>query len=112
MRGKKWRQINTPVGPITIELQHMRHMLLKREHQRERFANYILPTLEKPNEVWLTGYEDGFRRQFIKFFKGKKNIVVIIRENQDGGLFLNAIFTSKVNYINNRRKGVLLYQDR
>ena len=112
LQGKGWRQINTPVEPVFVKLQHMRHMMLKREHQRERFANFILPTLEKPNEVWLTEYKDGFRRQFIKSFKSKKNMLIIVRENQDGSLFLNAIFTSKVNYINNQRKGVLLYENK
>ena len=76
-------------------------------------ARYIIPTLMNPNEVWLTGYKDGFRRQFIKLFKGKnkKAMLVVVRENIDGSLFWNAIPTSKMNYVDGQRKGVLLYKN-
>ena len=111
LQGKEWRQISTPVEPIIIHRQHILHVLLKREQQRERFARYIMPTLMNPNEVWLTGYKDGFRRQFVKFFKSKNNMLVVVRESQDGSLFWNALPTSKMNYVDGRRKGVLLYKN-
>ena len=37
-------------------------------------------------------------------------MLVIVRENKDGSLFWNAIPTSKINYIDKRRTGRLLYK--
>ena len=70
-----------------------------------------MPALTNPNEIWLTSYDDGFRRQFIKSFKSKYNVLIVVRENIDGSLFWNFILTSKAKYIDGRRKGVLLYKN-
>ncbi len=51
-----------------------------------------------------------YRRHFIKFFKGEKNMLLIARENRDGSLLWNIISTSKTNYIDGKRKGRLLYK--
>ena len=110
LRGQEWRLVNTLHEPVIIHRQHIRHVFTKREQHREKFINWIIPTLEKPNEIWLTEYDDGFRRHFIKFFKGKKSMLVIARENKNGSLFWNIIPTSKTNYIDRRRKGRLLYK--
>ena len=69
-----------------------------------------MPTLTTPDEIWLTEYDDGFRRHFIKFLKGEKNMLLIARENRDNSLFWNAIPTSKAKYIDSRRRGRLLYK--
>ena len=110
LEGKEWRRVNTPLESVIIHRQHIRHILLKRDQQREKFINHIIPTLTAPDEIWLTGYKDGFRRQFIKAFKDKNNMLIIVRENLDGSLFWNAIPTNKPNYVDGRRKGVLLYK--
>ena len=39
-------------------------------------------------------------------------MLIVVRESQDGSLFWNAIPTNKANYINGRRRGVLLYERR
>ena len=72
LEGQEWRWINTPHEPVIIHRQHLRHMFIKRGQQREKFINWVIPTLTDPNEIWLTEYDDGFRHQFLKFFKGKK----------------------------------------
>ena len=78
---------------------------------RERYANFILPTLMEPNEIWFAAYEDGsFRRRFIKLFNGKKSMLVITRENINGSLFWNAI-PAQANYLDNQRTEVLFYED-
>ena len=110
LEGKEWRLVNTPREPVIIRRQYIRHIFIKRGQQREKFINWIIPTLTDPNEIWLTEYEDGFRRHFIKLFKGGKNMLVIARENKDGSLLWNVIPTSKINYIDRRRKGRLLYE--
>ena len=110
LERKELKRINTPLESVIIHRQHIRHILLKRDQQREKFINYIIPTLTSPNEIWLTGYSDGFRRRFIKIFERKKNMLIVVRENQDGSLFWNAIPTSRIDYIDVKRKGVLLYK--
>ncbi len=110
LRGQERRQVNTPLEPVIIHQHHVRHILIKRGQQREKFINWIIPTLTEPNEIWLTAYNDGFRRRFIKVFRGKKNMLIIARENLNGSLFWNAIPVSRINYIDGRRKGVLLYK--
>ena len=70
-------------------LELLTHVVEKRKDKRERFTNYILPTLEDPSEAWLTEYDDGsFRRRFIKLFsESDKQSLVIPRENRDASLF-------------------------
>ena len=109
LRGQEWRRVNTLLEPVVIHRRHIDHILIKRDQQREKFINWIIPTLTEPNEIWLTEYDDGFRRHFIKLFKGKKNMLVIARENKDGSLFWNAI-PAKSKYIDRRRVGRLLYR--
>ena len=110
LRGKEWRLVKTPCEPVVIHRRYIRHIFIKRGQQREKFIHWIIPTLTDPNEIWLAEYEDGFRRHFIKLFKGKKNMLVIARENTGGSLLWNVIPTSKINYIDRRRKGRLLYK--
>jgi len=112
--GEEWRRINTPIESVVIRRRNISHILLKPAHHRERFANYIIPTLENPDEVWLTRYEyeREFRRQFIKLFRGETNLLIAVLERQDCGVFLTAIPVMQINYINNRRKGVLLYKSK
>ena len=110
LRGQEWRLVKTPHKPVIIDRRCLRHIFMKRDQQREKFINWIIPTLTDPNEIWLTEYDDGFRRQFYKFFKGEKNMLVIARENKDGSFLWKVIPTSKINYIDKRRKGRLLYK--
>ena len=108
--GKKntYRRVRTPLEPVIIQKDFLIHVVEKRAAARERYANFIIPTLTDPNEVWLASYNDGFRRRFIKFFQGKKNMLVVARENIDGNLFWNAM-PADSKYIDNQRTGVLLY---
>jgi len=106
--NQNYRLIDTPLEPALIIKERLRHVIRKREQARERYSNFILPTLTAPNEIWLTSYEDGFRRRFIKLFRGK-HMLVVVRENISGGVFWNAIL-SKHRYINNQRVGMLLYE--
>ena len=80
--GNSYRLIRTLRKPIVVTKEGLKHISKKREAFRERYANFILLALMEPNEIWLAAYEDGsLRRRFIKLFKGKKNMLVIAREN-------------------------------
>ncbi len=111
--GKKndFRNIQTPLEPVIISEEGLEYISGKRSDARERYANFILPTLANPSEIWLTEYTDGsFRRRFIKLFRGEKNMLVIARENTDASVFWNAI-PADANYADNQREGTLLYKN-
>ncbi len=108
LKGDKPRMVETPVGPVIIQKDLIKHMVQKEDSKRERYAQFVLPTLEQPDEVWLTAYQDGFRKRYISFFHDA-NIVIIVRVNRDGSLFWNGI-RAKDQYIDKQRLGILLHQ--
>ena len=61
MFGEKnnYRIIRTPREPVIVSKELLKHISKKRVALRERYANFILPTLMEPNEIWLTKYDDG-----------------------------------------------------
>lgn len=84
-------QVDTPVGPVSILDKTLDHVVEKRADARERYANFVLPTLQSPDEVWSTAYDDATTRQrFIKLFSGSKyDLLVIVRNDPNGDIFWN-----------------------
>ena len=112
-----WRRVETPAGldDVVIARSFLPHIVNDRRAARERYANYVLPTLMDPLEVWLTQYQDGsFRRRFIAIFEDIRGpqSYVIARENRDGSFFFNFMPVSilKKKYLDSRRQGLLLYR--
>jgi len=101
------RVVKTPVGDVAIRHEWISHLVGKDNDARERFANFILPTLESPFEVWLSEYQDGFRHRYIGLFEDA-GLLVIARLNRDGSLLWNMI-RAKTAYINGQRKGIMLF---
>jgi hypothetical protein len=85
------------------------HIVEKRLDSRERYARFILPTLQSPLEVWKTAYEDGHRERYIKLFQGKNDLLVIVRLNLDGSLLWN-IMQRKTSKMDDLRLGELLWK--
>lgn len=104
------REIITPVGKVTMMDQLLWHVLEKRTDARERFANLVLPTLQTPDEVWLTRYtDDTTRKRFIKLFSGSKyDILIIVQEQPNGDIFWNMMNRDR-RQMNNLRSGELLF---
>ena len=100
--------VETPVGPVLVQRDLIRHMVRKEDAMRERYAAFVLPTLEEPDEVWLTAYADGYRRNYVSFFEDA-NMAIFVRVNRDGSLFWNGM-KAKEQYIDKRRIGILLFQ--
>lgn len=94
------RSVRTPVGDVTILDELLPHVVEKRLDARERYANFVLPTLMSPDEVWDTAYDDGTRRRrFIKLFQGAKyDMLVIVNQLPNGDILWNLI--------NRERKGM------
>lgn len=101
--------IDTPVETVLFTRDITRHMVLKREDARERFANYIKIALESPHEVWATEYTDGIRNRYIAVFEGKEQLAVIVRVNKDGSIFWNAMQRNRLKRMDALRVGSLLY---
>ncbi|MBF0283597.1 MAG: minor capsid protein [Magnetococcales bacterium] len=103
------RVIQTPVDPVAIRAEWLAHLVEKRDQARERFANFITPTLEKPFEVWLTAYDDGWRKRYLGLFKEQRDLLMVVRENQDGSLLWNVI-RMRDEELNKQRAGSLIWK--
>ncbi len=104
-----WRIVETPIGPVVIRSEWLPHIVEERGQKRERYANYILPTLTKPFEVWLTAYEDGnYRKHYLGLFQDDRDLMVVVRENVDGSLMWNVIRMGD-KQINRKRVGTILW---
>jgi len=92
---------------ITKEL--LGHVVEKRGNHRERYSEWIIPTLTDPFEIWSTKYDDGStRKRFIKLFDAKYNLYVIVMVNPDGGILWNVI-NKRTHQLDKEREGILLY---
>lgn len=102
--------VQTPLGPRTVWRDKLAHMVGKAEDARERYANYVLPTLEKPYEVWLKEHEDGkLRENYVGLFReGRNALLVVIRINRDGSLLWNMMQRS-LKDMDKLRQGWLVY---
>ena len=102
------RIVQTPAGDVLINKNYLKHITAKESDRREQFANYIVPTLEKPYEVYVTQYADGTRRmRYIGLFEGNEGMGAITL-NRDGSILWNAIKTSSAK-LNSFRVGWLIY---
>lgn len=109
---KLMRVIDTPIEQVAIRAEFLPHMVEKEENARERFANYVIPALQDPFEIWLTPYSDGTaRKRYIALFEGRHDLLLIVRENRDGSLFweLYNMMQGDSKSQNKARQGTLLY---
>jgi len=112
-KGKRLVILEPPSGEkVVAEKRMLRHMVERRvdgrRDHRERYANYILPTILAPDEEW---YAAGVRR-FIKLFPGEKGpepMLVVLRQLADGKLLLYTGYRRQAKDINRQRGEVLLY---
>ena len=81
---------------------------------RERFADFVLPTLRDPAEVWLqarvradTGRVE-YNRMFVGAYEGQ-DIAVVVQERRYG-LIPYTFFPSRA--VNGQRRDILLYRRR
>lgn len=109
-RSVPYRFVKTPYyGIVPLAFERLPHMVNKTEDARERYANFILPTLENPFEIYQTEYTDGTSRpRFIGLFDGPVQVMVVVRIDRDGRLFWNYMQSSEKK-MNGHRLGVLVY---
>ena len=104
------RFVDTPTGMVAIFDKLLPHVVAKRQDMRERFGSFVLPTLQQPDEVWETAYDDATtRRRFIKLFSDSKyDLLVIVREGPDGAVLWNVIHRERKG-MNGLRVGQLAH---
>lgn len=88
---ERLRTVTTPMGWRTIWRDNLPHLVAKEADGRERYANYVLPTLTQPYEVWLKAHVDGkLRENYVGIYQeGRNALLVIVRINRDGSLMWN-----------------------
>jgi hypothetical protein len=103
------RMITTPIEEVTATRYRLGHLVEKRGEDRERYAEYLLPTLENPFEIWNVAYDDGStRNRYIGLFCGKRDLMVSVIVNPDGSLLWNMKQETHKG-MNRMRAGTLLY---
>lgn len=104
------RFVETPTGLVAIFDKLLSHVVEKRLDRRERFGSFVLPTLQQPDEVWETAYDDATtRRRFIKLFSDSKyDLLVIVREGPDGAVLWNVLNRGR-KAMNTMRTGRLVH---
>lgn len=81
----------------------------KRNNGRERYALFILDTLENPYEIYKTKYDDGsYRNTYIALYQGKNNFICIVQKLENGAILWNVFNTDKKG-TNKKRLGILKY---
>jgi SPP1 gp7 family putative phage head morphogenesis protein len=106
---RRLREIRTPINELVwISTAWSEHWVEKLGDHRERFANFVVPTLADPYEVWWTRYADGMRSRYIGLFTGDVDLAVIVRRNLDGSILWN-ILNTDARRLNKQRQGWLLY---
>ena len=112
------RVVRTPgrLEDVAIRRERLPH-LVEKQH-REEWANYILPTLEAPLEVWLSPVKLKpsdkivYRRRFISLFDdaGKtRGALAVAQENKDGSVLWTFFPQHNIRRLDKRREGFLLY---
>ena len=118
MENNGVRIVLTPgrLEDVAIRREYLPHLV--RKQPREEWANYILPSLEDPLEVWLSPVRlkaSGkivYRRHFIALFDdaGKtRATLAATQENKDSSLLWNFIPSNDLKYMDRKRRGFLLY---
>jgi SPP1 gp7 family putative phage head morphogenesis protein len=108
-RYQGWVDIPTKDDDLAVVQRDLLYrMVAKRADARERYANFILPTLQDPFEIWLTDYDDGLRKAYIGVFEGKSDLLVVVKINRDGSIVWN-IMQRDDRRMNSLRVGTMLY---
>ena len=119
MPNNSVRRVRTPgrLEDVVIRKDYLPHLVKKQ--RREQWANYILPALEDPLEVWRSPVKNRatgkivYRRWFITLFDeaGKiRGTLAVVQENKDGSLLWTFFSSKDFKYIDKQRHGFLLYR--
>ena len=112
------RRVRPPGRLEDVAIRKERLPRLVGKQPREEWANYILPTLEDPLEVWLSPVKleaSGkivYRRHFIALFDDaskNRGAPAVAQENKDGSLLWTFFMRDDMRQMDKQRQGFLLY---
>ncbi len=75
--------VPTPVGDVALTGDFVHHVAV-RSGQREQFADYILPTLRDPSEVWLHAAIANGQLRYVVGYIGDRGAHVVAQEHRNG----------------------------
>ena len=113
------RRVRPPgrLDDVMIRKEQLPHLV--RKQHREQWANYILPALEDPLEVWLSPVKNSttgkivYRRRFITLFDDAdktRATLAATQENKDSSLLWTFFSSKDFKFIDRQRQGFLLYR--
>lgn len=106
------RSVRTPTVLRDVLINHAFVEHVARHPSRGAFANYVLPTLRMPHEVWLThvGSSSGgvFRHHFLAAFDDGTTAVVAVEPGEAPAAW-NFFPAKRRTDIQKRRRGTALY---
>ncbi len=106
---RPFKTVQTPLETVRIDYKKLVHLVEKRDDARERYGLFMLATLARPFEVYLTEYDDGtLRTRYIGLFEGSRQLLVVALVNRDGTVLWN-IMQSDAKRLNEQRVGTLRY---
>ncbi len=105
--------VRTPDGLEDVQIDHAFVEHVAADPSRADFANYILPALERPHEVWNTWVraKNGvlfLRPHFLAAFEDGRTAVIAIQPKE--AWIAWTFFTAKEKSVRRHRKGELLYR--
>lgn len=83
---ERQRIVETPMGSRVIRRELLAHMVEKRSDARERFASYVLPTLQQPFEIWAQATRRREARRIISAISGGQIFIACRRADEPGRL--------------------------
>ena len=112
--------IDTPFRQVALRrdgARGIRHVALNRKEGREQLAGRIIPTLQRPNEVWLNLYAvDGgktrpgaeIRVHYVKVWDDGGTFSVAT-EDHAGNILITFFEADSWAALDRRRRGILVY---
>ena len=117
VKDRVYNRVVTPEGLEDVFLgdNFARHIVEHSLGHRERFANYVLPTLQQPGEVWghWTQGEDGsvvIRQRYLARFDDANTLLVVQEMPKIGALAWTFFPIRESRRLNRYRVGDLLYR--
>jgi len=128
-KGRGFWQVRTPIETVRLDALGINprghglvdHMVLKivgspeKYNDRHRYANRIVPTLEDPDEIWMTWYPGGhrtrgqYRMQYVKSY-ADPDVLLVVNESPSGDWAFNFFQAQVPAYINEKvRRGNLMW---
>lgn len=110
--GGATRVIKTPVDQVALRPELLADATNAGDLESARYVRFVVPTLERPFEVWLTPYEDGsYRTRYVSLIRAAVNMLSLVRLNRDGSIFWEVypVTSSSLEQLNLLRQGTLLF---